>query len=365
MYRMLLGLGHKLASAFAPPHYLAPPSVGIDISTSAVKIATVSKTAHGLVLSSHADLRLPPGAFVEGDFVDRAIIVETLSSLAHAERIGMANVSLPEAKSYLFETTVPGGAKEAWRTAVEPRLDELIPLPPAEAVFDILPVGKTAEGEMRVAGVGYARRIVEEALGVFDEAHITIQALEAEMFAAARAVLPQGDESTVMIVDVGRTTIKLAIVAKRTPRFSTTIGFGGHALTLAVQKHFGVTEEEARRVKVDRGIVSSSGNEDYIAAMFSTISAIKDEIVTRLNYWQGKASPGSGREPITRVVLTGGNVSIRGFPEYLEGVLKIPVSTGDVFTNFASRDIWLPSLPANEALAYATAIGLALRDHVS
>ncbi len=362
---MLLGLRHKLASAFAPPHYLSPPAVGVDLSASGIKIAVLKETTHGLILASHADVRLPAGAFAEGDFVDRESIVRLLSSLAKEHRFRMANISLPETKSYLFEMSVPGVTKDDWRTAIEPHLDELIPLPPTETDFDIVPIGEAANSEVRVVGVGYARRVVEEALATFDEAHISAQALEAEMFAAARAVLPHGDTSTVMIVDVGRTTIKIAIVANRIPRFTTTVGFGGHALTLAVQKHFGVTEEEARRVKADRGIVSTPGNEEYIAAMFSTISAIKDEIATRLHYWQGKAGEGSANQPITRVILTGGNVSIRGFPEYLEGVLRTPVAIGDVFTNLASRNTWLPPLECNESLAYATAIGLALREYVS
>jgi len=33
-----------------------------------------------------------------------------------------------------------------------------------------------------------------------------------------------------------------------------------------------------------------------------------------------------------------------------------------VFANFASRDAWVPAPDYTESLAYATAIGLALRD---
>ncbi|MDP2655390.1 MAG: pilus assembly protein PilM, partial [bacterium] len=76
---------------------------------------------------------------------------------------------------------------------------------------------------------------------------------------------------------------------------------------------------------------------------------------------QGKAIL-SGHESISHIILAGGNASIRGLPEYFEGALKIPVTAGDVFTNLASRDTWIPSLDYTESLAYATAIGLALRD---
>ena len=39
-----------LTSAFAPPHYLVPPAVGIDISSSGIKVAMLKKTLHGITL---------------------------------------------------------------------------------------------------------------------------------------------------------------------------------------------------------------------------------------------------------------------------------------------------------------------------
>ena len=356
--------GEYLRAAFAPPRYLAPPFSGIDISTSGVKAVRLSTGTHGLILESYADVRLPSGAYTDGEIVDHTAVVEVLASVASSVGISSANISLPESKSYLFETVVPGAGKTEWLTAIEQRLDELVPLPPQETIFDIIKTGQTENGDARITGVGFARRIVDDVMSVFDQAKIGIQALEEETFASSRALLPYGDESTALIIDIGRATTKISIVARRIPCFATTIGVGGHALTLAVQKHFGVTEVDARKIKADRGIVPAQGNEDYIAAMLSTVSVIRDEIFTRLEYWQDKASETGAHTPVTHAILVGGNASVRGLPEYLEGALKIPVVAGDVFTNLASHDEWIPSLDYTESLAYATVIGLALRDSI-
>ena len=361
---MSFAFSERLRAAFAPPRYIALPLSGIDVSTSGVKAVRLSESAHGLILSHYAESLLPAGAFTDGEIVDHPTVVAALVSAARTAGISAANVALPESKSYLFETTVEGAKKAEWRTSVEQRLDELVPLPPPETAFDIVGVGQGRQGETVVAGVGFARRVVDDTLSVFDQAGISARSLEDEPFAMARALLPAGDTSTALIIDVGKTTTKIAIVAKRIPRFATTIGIGGHALTLAVQKHFGVTEAEARRVKAEHGIVPAAGNEDYLAAMLSTVSAIRDEITVRLNYWQGRAAPSSAHEPVSHAILAGGNASVRGLPEYLEGSLGIPVTAGDVFTNLASRDTWIPELDYTESLAYATAIGLALRDTI-
>ncbi len=356
-------LRDRLRSAFAPPRYLALPLAGIDVSTSGVKAVQLSESSYGLTLASYDQIQYAAGAFTDGEITDHATVAKTIRDVAKRTRLDSANAALPESKSYLFESAVVSGSKADRRTEVEQHLDELIPLPPQDAAFDIVDAGLDEKGDTLVAGIGFARRVVDETLAVFDEAGVAVRALEGETFAMARALLPHGDESTTLIIDVGKTTTKLAIVQARIPRFAATIGIGGHALTLAVQKHFGVTETEARKVKAERGIVPAPGNEDYLAAMLSTVSAIRDEIARHLEYWQSHAAHASAHEPVTQAILAGGNASVRGLPEYLEGSLRIPVATGDVFTNLASRDHWLPDLDYNESLAYATAIGLALRDY--
>ncbi|MFZ2167908.1 MAG: pilus assembly protein PilM [Minisyncoccia bacterium] len=362
---MSLVFSERLRALFAPPQYMALPLSGIDLSTSGVKAVRLVEGTHGLTLASFVEMRLPAGAFTDGEIVDRGAVVEALMSAAEATGITAAHVALPESKSYLFETSVAGSDKVEWRTAIEQHLDEFVPLPPAETVFDFVEAGEGVNDETLVAGIGFARRIIDDTLSVFDQAEIGVRGLEGETFASVRALLPQGDESAVLIIDVGKTTTKISIVEARVPRFATTINIGGHALTLAVQKYFGVTEAEARKVKAERGIVPMKGNEEYLAAMLSTVSAIRDEISRHLTYWQERAAHGGLHKPVVRALLVGGNASVRGLPEYLEGALQVPVAAGDVFINLASRDTWVPELDYTESLAYATAIGLALRDHVT
>jgi type IV pilus assembly protein PilM len=352
-------------AAFEPPRYLAAPLSGIDLSTSGVKAVRLHAGADGLTLASYtADTRLPSGAYVDGEIVEREAIVEEIKTAAQMTGITATNAALPESKSYLFETRVGVRHESERRIAVEQHLEELIPLPPTEAAFDFVDVGQGDDGETIIQGVGFARRVVDDTMRVFDDAHIELRSLEGEQFAIARALLPTGDSSTTLLIDIGKTTTKLSIVERRIPRFAATIGIGGHALTLAVQKHFGVTEPEARRVKAERGIIPALGNEDYLAAMLSTVSAIRDEISRRLEFWQERTATSGLHQSVSQAILAGGNASVRGLPEYLEGSLNIPVSTGDVFTNLVSRDTWVPDLDYTESLAFATAIGLALRDAV-
>lgn len=353
---------------FAPPKYLTMPSAGIDISTSGIKIAVIKEKFGGLELVDYGEELLPTGAVSGGEITDPVAVVTALKALAKKHRIRFANISLSESRSYLFEATIEGAPKDAssktLRTLTEPHLEEYVPLPPTEVAFDVALVGQTDAGS-QVIGVGYARRVIEEALATLDQTGFIVRAIESETFSMARSLTSKDGGETVLIIDIGKTTTKLMVVTEQIPRFATTLDIGGHALTEAVMKHFGISEEEAKRVKAERGIASGDVNDEYVASMLSTVSAIREEILRRLEYWQGRAVEGSGHEPVTRVILAGGNAAVRGLPEYLETALKLPVALGDVFTNLAPREKWLPPIEYMESLAYATAIGLALRDRTS
>lgn len=356
-------LSRFLRVEFPPPSYLSLSTVGIDISTSGIKIARIREHAHGLELADFAELPLPTGTVVGGEMLNAPAVVEGLKKLAAEHHIHSANIALPESRGYLFEAEVPEGSLEEQKVAVERRLDEYVPLPAGEVAFAIAPLPKR-EGQSRVVGAGYAQRVLTESLTTLDEAGIRTCAIESETFALPRALLPAGDDETVLVIDIGKTTTKLLVATSRLPRYVTTLDIGGHALTLAVEKHFGVSEEEAKRVKAERGIVAGSGNEEYLATMLSTVSVIRDEIAKRLEYWQSRPETAVAHDPVTRAILVGGNATILGLPEYLQAALKVPVELGDVFANFAPREAWLPPMEYTESLAYGTAIGLALRDYV-
>ncbi len=358
-------LTRLLRIELAPPRYLSMPSAGIDISTSGIKTAVLAERLGGLELIKFGEFLLPAGAVNGGEMTDPIAVAKALTEIAHEHKIHFANIALSESRSYLFEAEFEGDHQKAssalLRTLAEQHLDEYVPLPPADVVFDVIPV-KSTQTSTVVSGVGYARRVIEESLATLDESGITTRAIESETFSMARALMPKDSRETVLIIDIGKTATKIVIVTGQIPRFATTLDIGGDALTQAVMKHFNVSEEEAKKIKAEKGLVSQNEKEEYMATMLITVSAIREEIIRRLEYWQGRATANSVHEPVTRVLLTGGNATVRGLPEFLETAIKLPVSLGDVFTNLASRDQWLPPIDYLESLAYATAIGLALRD---
>jgi type IV pilus assembly protein PilM len=351
-------------SQFAPPKYLSMPTAGIDLSVSGIKGVLLTERNGGLEVESFINQPIPSGAIVKGEVTDPASVARVLSEASHTHHMHRVNVGLPEMRGYLFEATVESHNPREWRAAVEQHLDEYVPLPPAEVVFDIVPFSSDGS-KVQLIGIGYARRVIDQLLVVLDESGIEVSALESEIFALPRAVLPRGTSETALIIDIGKSSTKLTVASHGLPRLATTLDVGGHALTLAVQKYFGVTEEEAKKVKAEKGLVVGKDSDEYVTAMFSTISVIREEVLRRMDYWESRKATTPGFAPVTRAILVGGNANVRGLPEYLESTLKIPVELGNVFANCAPRSAWLPPIDFNESLSYGTAVGLALRHYES
>ena len=100
--------------------------------------------------------------------------------------------------------------------------------------------------------------------------------------------------------------------------------------------------------------------------MIPVVSAIKDEIERRINFWLEYKEEGelSSAKPKTlnQIILCGGQSTLPGFAEYLEIYLKRPVVLGNPWSKVFAPGEVIYLLNFNEALRFSTAIGLALRN---
>lgn len=349
-----------LLNIFPIPANIAMNAAGVDISQTSVKYVSLAEHGETLALRSYGTTPLPSGAVVAGDIEQEDRVIEVLRTLRLRHGIHYANAALPEKKAYLYTTLVPAGSKSL-RAGVEFDFETHVPLPPGEAVFDFEPV-RVIEAGTIVAVTAFARRIVESYRSVFKKAGITLRALEVESQSLARAAIPPSEkESTMMMIDFGKYTTRIAIVENSVVMFTATVEVGGGTLTEAVMKRMNVPEAEAEKIKNEKGFLMSADNKDLVETLMTTVSVVKDELVKHLSYWNSPASDDLPRRPVERAVICGGNANLRGFPEYLEGFLNIPVITANVWTNAFSFDKYVPQMPFPESLEYATAIGLALR----
>lgn len=325
-------LAQKFFKLFPPPKFLDIPHAGLDISDDAVRCIEYSVNARGYSLCQYGSKVLPSGVVEGGEIKDPKVLSETISALARELKISVVKASLPEEKMYLFATQVPSTNRKEIRQNIEFKLEENVPLSPAESIFFFDPIPPsptdTNNKEGNIVSVSVApRSLVNSYLEVIKSAGLTTVSFEVQAKAIARAVVPRDLTDTEMIVYIMNRKTGIYIVSGGVVCFTSTIPWG------------------------------------YTSGMKTVddIGDLRKQLLQVNSYW---SLHGRGTE-ISRVVLTGRGALVDGLVSHCFNDPKIRVEIGNVWQNTFFHENYIPSIPYEESLDYAIAAGLAFPDDAS
>lgn len=343
------------------------PCVGLDISDTSLKYISFKPTAkekNNREIAAWGEISIPANVVSRGEVKDPAQLVAVLKEFKHKTKAEFVRVSLPEERAYLFETDIRHNTpyKEV-RGLLEFRLEENVPIPSRDVFFDysILPGEENAK-MVTVSVVAYAKQTVEAYYEACIAAGLRPISFEVEAQAMARAVVPKTTSGAVLVVDFGKTRTGAGIVYQGALLYTSTIDMGGDQLSQVLRKVVGdKPETELNRIKNDLGLVRGVDSSEIKDTLISTVSVIRDELVTRMQYWHTRTGNDDARR-ITSVVLCGGSANLKGIAEYLTETLGVPTVRGNVWENAFSLENTVPPIDRPHSYGYAAAIGLALKD---
>ncbi|MDP3645653.1 MAG: pilus assembly protein PilM [bacterium] len=340
---------------------LMPPLFGLHISTQTIRVAELVEKPEGLRLGRYAERHIPyDSAYGEAPEA-RIELVKALRELKSSLGLDFVVASVPEERAYLFKTTVPVVPEREMRGNIELQLEENVPIPPSEAVFDYAIVPERhKEDHIDVTVTVLPRDIVKRTVELYGEAGISLSALRTVGDAITTAVIPRDDRRTVMIVNFGTRRTGIYVVSGGIVIFSASLNFGGSALTDGIEKHFGVTNEEALRIKRGEELKTDKERMELFFSLMNPVAALKDEMSRVIVYWHTHKDQMEERAPIERIILCGKDSTLTGLDEYLSITLGTPVELANVWQNVFSLDEYIPDVARSDSLSFAAAVGLAL-----
>ncbi len=352
---------------FPPPHIMTFPCVGVDISDTSLKYIQFERVhthdSH-FKLQTWGDLEIPAGVVERGNVHDIEKLIAVLVEMKKRCGARYVNVSLPEERAYLFETTIPlKTPKEDVRGLLEFRLEENVPLSPRDAYFDYAYVGKDTEKNTRAVAVAvYAQSTTNSYYEACIKAGLIPVAFEIEAQAIARATVPTQSVDTYMIVDFGKTRMGVGIVHKGTLMYTSTIEVAGSQMSQDMRAILGdVSEAELTTIKNTRGLLHTKDHDAVATVLEKHALAIVDELSIRMHYWHTRDIDREARE-IKKIIVCGGSANLLGFPEFLSEKLEVQTERAQVWANAFSLEEYTPPITRRYSYGYATAIGLALRN---
>ncbi|MBI2045920.1 MAG: pilus assembly protein PilM [Parcubacteria group bacterium] len=346
---------------FPPPKFLSMPSVGVDLSDGSVKFVELLAVPGGVAVGRFGEENIPRGAISDGVIQNAAVVERALATLQKTHGLSFARVACPEKETYLLELSLPVAPLASLRETIASQFEELVPMKRDESVFDIEVVGVSEEKkEVRVQVSAVSRALANLYEKVFKKAGVIPLALEAESRALARAVVPKGENDAFLIVDIGKLETTIAVTKKGSVPFSVSFDGGGETITKALSDILSLPFEKAERAKRLYGLLPNPGHGEVAEAVVKSFQPIEEKIRQYILHYGNKTSSNGAEMPVRRIYMCGGGSNIPGLAEHLSEVLLIPAILANPWVNTISFDEYIPSVSFDEALRYATAIGLAM-----
>jgi len=346
---------------------MATSVVGLDIGHGVLRAAEVAGgTTSKPKLVRYHEVTFPADATREGEIVEPDVLVRALKQLWVAGKFKTHDVVLGVGNQRVLtrDLSVPKVPLDRIREALPFQVQDLLPIPVADAVLDFYPVSEAQSDTGPVIQgllVAAAKSSVLANVRAVQAAGLNPVDVDLSPFALTRALLSgQGGRGTIALVHVGATTTNVVIATDGVPQFVRIIPSGGEEVTSALATGLGMSAADAERTKSTLGLIREAYQPESMAAS-ETVIRVTDDLLNGIRNTLVFYANTRPNDPIAGVMLSGGGSRLRGFPAALEEVTRLRVELGDPTARFAlMRTIDVVTLPS-VLPAMGVALGLTLR----
>ena len=218
---------------------------------------------------------------------------------------------------------------------------------------------------MTISVTVYAKETINSYYEACRSAGVTPLSFEVEAQAIARASIPQHDKGTYIIVDFGKTRTGIGSyieVFSCTHLQSILVERSSQLRCAASSEIWQSLNSLLSKIRKDSSLIHN--NPEVYESLVGTMSAIKDEIALRIQYWNNKNSADEDRF-VSHIILCGGSSNLKGLPEYFRQTLNIDTKRAEVWQNAFALEDFIPPIDQRHSYGYATAVGLGLAPFIN
>jgi len=340
------------------------PLVGVDISSTAVKLLQLSRSGGRYRVEHYAVEPLPPNAVVEKSIVEVEAVGEAIRRAVSRSGTRAKQAAAAVAGSAVITKVIPMPADlddEDMESQVELEAVNYIPYPIEEVNLDFEVLGMMPGNAEMVQVLLAASRSenVEMRASALELGGLSAKVMDVEAFAIENAFallansLNIPNDGIVAMVDVGATMTTLNILRNGRSLYSREQVFGGKQLTDEVMRRYGLSYEEAGLAKRQGGLPESYEVE--------VLEPFKEALVQQISRLLQFFYAGSEFNRVDQVVLAGGCASIPGVAEMVEEQLGVQTVVANPLAQMTLGPRVQAHALAQDAPALMIACGLALR----
>jgi type IV pilus assembly protein PilM len=342
-----------------------PPLVGLDISSTAVKLLELSRSGSRYRVESYAVEPLPPNSVVEKNITDVDAVGEAVRRAVKRSGTRTRHAAVAIAGSSVITKILAMPATmsdDEIESQIELEADQYVPYPLEEVNLDFEVMGPSEKNPETVDIMLAACRSenVDLRNAAVETSGLTTLVMDVESFASENAFalltdqLPdQGVDKTIALIDVGATMTTLNVLHNLKSIYTRDTVFGGKQLTEEIMRRYGLSYEEAGMAKRQGGLP-----ENYTTDVLLPFKEAMTQQASRSLQFFYSSSPHS---KVDFIVLAGGSASIPGMDEMIQEKLGLETTIANPFASMSLSARVKPQTLSNDAPSLMVACGLALR----
>lgn len=352
-----------------------PHAFGLDIGDFSIKLVQLRNVSFryrrpAFYIETARSVAVPAGLITNGEVQDieavRGIIAKLLEgpNKKKPAKSPWVVASLPETKSFLSTITIPKSYTEILDEDVIVAAKRSIPFDEEVDYIDwqIIPSADASvqPGYTQVL-VGICPKSVSDTYTfLLESLGLGVMALEIEGLSIARSMITANkvyEGEARAILDLGAARSSVIIYDQNALQLSISLPFSGELINTLLTKTHGVVYDEAEKIKREIGLRFDQKESAYWATIVQAGEQLVKQVQDAIHYYRTHRQ---GTNPITHITMCGGAARMAGLEEYLSTSLNIEAKQGNVLKNLTVSEKKQP-LSQEDALSYATAIGLGIR----
>ncbi|PIV36259.1 MAG: pilus assembly protein PilM [Lysobacterales bacterium CG02_land_8_20_14_3_00_62_12] len=341
-----------------------PPLIGIDISSTAVKLLQLGKSGERYRVEHYAVEPLPPNAVVEKNIVEVEAVGEAIKRALQRSGSRTRFASAAVSGSAVITKVIPMQAdlsEDDLEGQIQAEAQQYIPYPLEEVSLDFEVLGPVKDNPEMMSVLLAASRTenVDVRIAALDIGGLIAKVVDVEAFAIENAFTLLTDQlsvpkdATVAVVDIGATMTTLIVIKNQRTIYTREQVFGGKQLTDEVMRRYGLSYEEAGMAKRQGGLPESYEIE--------VLEPFKEAMVQQISRLLQFFFAGTEFSKVDQVVLAGGCASIAGVAEMVEEQIGVPTIIANPLAGMSLSNRVQAQTLAQDAPSLLIACGLALR----
>lgn len=339
--------------------------LGIDISSSSVKVLELSRQANGRYqVEAYASESLPENAIVERNIDNDEAVGEAVRRALTRSRAGAKRAAIAVPGSAVIVKTVQMNrnlSEDDMDFQIRAEADQYIPFPLEEVAIDweIQDEEESSSDSVNVLLAACRLDTIERRKDAVEYANQEVAVVDVEAFCTERVYelirhqLGDDEVETVAIIDIGATMTTINVLDHGRSIYTREQMFGGKQLIEDISRQYGLSMEDAR-VNMNEGSLP----DDY---QTEVLEPFRRSVVQQVSRALQLFYSSSQFNDVDYIVLAGGTSVMPQLAEMVQDDMGIATIIANPFASMTLSNKVNPTVLNNDAPSLLIACGLAMR----